>query len=525
MNCFILSACGSKKDTLSKDDKYRTFYEVFVYSFSDSDGDGIGDINGLINRLDYLNDGDDKSEADLGISGIWLMPIMPSTTYHKYDVVDYCAIDEEYGDMEDFDKLISECDKRNINLIIDLVMNHTSSKHPWFLAASEYLLSLDADEEADVNECPYVSYYNFSKGMKWGYYQLGDSDWYYEGGFWSEMPDLNLENELVRVEFEKIAKFWLDKGVSGFRLDAVKEFVKDDTERNVEILSWFNSYVKGVNPDAYIVGEAWTSQPEYAKYYASGIDSLFDFAFAGNEGYVCKFANKTYNARDLGDYLERENARFYEQNELYVNAPFYSNHDMDRAAEYYDGDNRLSQTKMALALNLTMSGNAFLYYGDELGMLGSGKDENKRLAMRWGLEASDLCKGPMEADQIIEQIYEPLDRQILDSNSIYNWTKSVIKIRNRHEAIRKGDSVELPNLSDANVVSILKTYGEHRRLVIYNFSEEEGIIDLTKEKLADGKELTASMISDCVSADNAEYRTEGNKIYLPAFSLMVLTID
>ena len=110
------------------DDNYRTWYEVFVYSFFDSDGDGIGDLNGLTEKLDYINDGDPATDTDLGCNGIWLMPVMPSTTYHKYDVTDYCDIDPEYGTMDDFKNLIAACHERGINVIIDLVMNHTSSQ-------------------------------------------------------------------------------------------------------------------------------------------------------------------------------------------------------------------------------------------------------------------------------------------------------------------------------------------------------------------------------------------------------------
>lgn len=121
------------------DDNYRTWYEVFVYSFFDSDGDGIGDLNGLTEKLDYINDGDPATDTDLGCNGIWLMPVMPSTTYHKYDVTDYCDIDPEYGTMDDFKNLIAACHERGINVIIDLVMNHTSSQHEWFKTAADYL--------------------------------------------------------------------------------------------------------------------------------------------------------------------------------------------------------------------------------------------------------------------------------------------------------------------------------------------------------------------------------------------------
>ena len=164
----FLTGCGNSNATNKEqakekeiplniiDDKYRNFYEIFVYSFCDSDGDGIGDFKGLIEKLDYINDGDDTTDDDLGMNGIWLMPIMPSTTYHKYDVIDYYDIDKEYGTMDDFKAFLQECDKRDIHVIIDLVINHTSSKHEWFIAATDYLKTLDANEEPDVTVCPYV---------------------------------------------------------------------------------------------------------------------------------------------------------------------------------------------------------------------------------------------------------------------------------------------------------------------------------------------------------------------------------
>ncbi|MDE6129671.1 MAG: glycosidase, partial [Lachnospiraceae bacterium] len=260
-----LGACGKKDDWRAKDvqvidDNYRTWYEIFVYSFCDSDGDQIGDLQGVISKLDYI--------ADLGFNGIWLMPIMPSDTYHKYDVKDYMSIDEAYGTMEDFDELAAECDKRGIKLIIDLVLNHTSSSHPWFVAACDYLKGLEEGEEASADECPYYEYYNFVKGdpSSNNWYQVGNTDYYYEGVFWSEMPDVNFECQALREEFEAIMKFWLDKGAGGFRLDAVKEFYSGATGRNVEVLTWVNDYVKSVKPDAYMVGEAWDGLSTYAQY-------------------------------------------------------------------------------------------------------------------------------------------------------------------------------------------------------------------------------------------------------------------
>lgn len=507
-------------------DKYRTFYEIFVYSYWDSDGDGIGDLNGITEKLDYLNDGDCATDSDLGITGIWLMPIMPSNTYHKYDVKDYMAIDPAYGTMEDFDKLIAECKERNINVILDLVMNHTSSAHPWFTEACDYLKSI-GDGEPDLEECPYVDYYHFNKGMKWGYSQVEGTDWYYEAGFWSEMPDLNLYNENVRAEFEEICRFWLDKGVAGFRLDAVKEFVSDDIEANVEILTWFNTMVKEISPDAYLVGEAWTSQTDYAKYYASGIDSLFDFSFADSSGNIYKLASGLYKANTYGGYIMRGDERYAAWSEQYINAPFYSNHDMDRSAGYYSGEWAQQQAKIAAALNMTMSGNAFLYYGDEIGMMGYGRDENKRLGMRWTAdkEAEGMCDGPADADKDITQTYAALDEQMEDEGSLYTYYKNLIRLRNQFPSIRKGSTVQLDELSDNEVCALLKSYEEEQVVLLYNISNQVKTVDLGTAALADGTALNAKMLEATLASGDTPVSVEGQILTLPEYSVTVLLVS
>ena len=172
--CQLLSGCGKTTETVREpDDAYRCYYEIFVGSFCDSDGDKCGDLSGITEKLDYIE--------DMGFTGIWLTPIMPSPTYHKYDVTDYYGIDPSFGTMEDFETLLKECHKRNIRLIMDLVFNHTSSSHPWFLEACDYLEQL-GEKEPDENECKYVNYYNFAKDQAQtpNWYQIGSSDWYYE---------------------------------------------------------------------------------------------------------------------------------------------------------------------------------------------------------------------------------------------------------------------------------------------------------------------------------------------------------
>ena len=197
----------------SPNDNYRTWYEIFVYSFCDSNGDGIGDLNGVRSKLDYLQ--------ELGITGIWLMPIHPSTTYHKYNVTDYYAIDPAYGTMADFDALLSECADRGIRIILDLVVNHTGSEHSWFKTAVSYLQSLPAGTEPDPEQCKYLDYYHFTKEQRTTNRPVNGTAWYYEGVFDYTMPDLNWESTAVREEVKAIMEFWLSKGVAGFRVALV----------------------------------------------------------------------------------------------------------------------------------------------------------------------------------------------------------------------------------------------------------------------------------------------------------------
>lgn len=209
-------------------DKYRNYYEIFVNSFCDSNGDETGDLQGIISQLDYLNDGDPNSGDDLGVDAIWLTPIMPSKSYHKYDVEDYYNIDPDFGTLDDFDKLIEECHKRDINVILDLVLNHASSKNPLFTKAVEEVADNKLDGNAEYFEIHSASYFDSDTQT----ISLGNG-YACEANFSQEMPEWNLNSKKTREEFTKIAKFWLDRGVDGFRLDACKYFTnKELTEQN-----------------------------------------------------------------------------------------------------------------------------------------------------------------------------------------------------------------------------------------------------------------------------------------------------
>ncbi len=525
----VFAGTGKEKEKEPEiiDDKYRTYYEVFLYSFSDSNGDGIGDIRGLIDKLDYINDGDDTTDTDLGCNGIWLMPVMPSTTYHKYDVTDYEDIDAEYGDLDDFKELVTECHKRGIRLIIDLVMNHTSSKHPWFEAACDYIEGLGGAEPSEA-ECPYFGYYNFTREPKGDvYYEVGDTGWYYEAQFWSEMPDLNLENQAVRDEFDGITSFWMDLGVDGFRLDAAGEYETGQTTKNIEILSWFHSMVEEKNADAYIVAEVWQDLDTYAKYYESGIDSCFDFAFANADGIIADSLKKTagYNASSYGNAAANVQKKLAAYNADYIDAPFYTNHDMARSAGYYSGDYSENMTKISGAMNLFMSGNAFLYYGEELGMKGSGKDENKRAPMYWsdagdGKTAEGMCHGP-EGMDAIKMKYGSLEEQKDDPDSVYNFYRAVIKLRNAYPEIARGQVAFLKDLSDENVCVLKKIWNDRELVIAFNLSEQAETVDLSDVTL-NGREGTKMSLGGALTTTDEEIGFSGGTLSLPAYSVAIL---
>ncbi len=505
--------CGNREPELNiVDDKYRNFYEIFVYSYCDSDGDGIGDIQGLISKLDYLNDGDNSTDTDLGINGIWLMPIAQSTTYHKYDVVDYTSIDSEYGTMEDFQQFIEECHARGINVIIDLVINHSSSQNMWFQEACNYIIGLNG-KEPSVEECKYFDYYNFTQEKDSGvYYPVGDSGWYYEAQFGSEMPDINLESELVRAEFAEITQFWFDKGVDGFRLDAVGEYYSGNTTRSVDALSWFVDMVKSQKEDVYLVGEAWDVQTVYSQFYASGIDSMFNFDFSQQSGTIANAIKKTSacDASVFGRKVEKLQENFGQYNENYIDAPFYTNHDTGRSAGYYAGEFGPAQTKMAIAMNQFMSGASFIYYGEELGMKGAGRDENKRAPMQWSSDtaAEGMCNGPAAMEEVTMK-YGSLEEQQSDPLSIYNYTKQVLRYKNMYPEIARGSVDFIEEISTADICVFKKQWQEESILIIYNISENENIVDVTDISLGDSElEICGSLLTTYVGESAETESTE-----------------
>ena len=517
IGCF--GACGKEdagwraKKVQVIDDNYRTWYEIFVYSFYDSDGDGIGDLQGVISKLDYIE--------EMGFNGIWLMPVMPSPTYHKYDVKDYYAIDPEYGTMEDMDELIAECEKRGIKLILDLVLNHTSSKHPWFIQACDYLKGLKEGGEPSVEDCPYYGYYHFKAGTpnSGSWYRVGTTEYYYEGSFVSDMPDMNLENKALRAEIEAIMKFWLEKGIGGFRLDAAKEFYSGTPDKNIEVLRWVNDYAKSITPDAYLVAEVWDLLNVYSQYYASGIDSVFNFAFADAKGRITKTLTYQGDANNAQAYVKallnsQEAIRSYREDA--IDAPFFANHDLGRAAGYMRYDER--KVKMAATLNVLMSGSAFVYYGEEIGMTGSGRDENKRAPMFWSAEskAEGMTNGPKDRE-VQENRFASFAEQQKDPNSILNFYKDTILLRNQNPEIARGTVAQLEEITDGDIAAISKTWNDSTIYLLYNLSETE-----QKQVVLPMEQYGYKEIAGYLSVDGGEVTLENGTITMPAYSVVVL---
>ncbi len=429
------------------DDSYRNYYEIFVYSFYDSDGDGYGDLNGVIKKLDYV--------ADMGYTGIWCMPVHPSPTYHKYDITDYYDIDPKYGTLDDMKKLIKEAHARNIDIILDLVVNHTSSMHPWFR---------EACSEIAKNGEPsgkYKDYFNFQKKYDSGYSQVGSTEWYYEARFWSGMPDLNLDSQVVRDEIRNIMKYWFDLGVDGFRLDACTSYYTGSVDKNVEFLNWLSTTAHELKQDCFLVGEAWeNADPLIRRYYDSGLDSFFIFTAATGEGSIVT-GPLSFSARSCGLKFNDLLLKLQSTYDIGIPSMFLGNHDTARAANFLR-KSMPERVKMAEGILAMMPGALFTYYGEEIGMLGMGEDPNKRIAMLWeNLDSEGYCTKSPEGVKVDADSYyfESVAGQQADEASILNYYKKAMKLRNLYpEIARRRDDVQngLAGVTAGEQVSVMK---------------------------------------------------------------------
>ncbi len=413
------------------------FYQIFPRSFKDSTGDGIGDFQGIIQMLDYLNDGDPTTQDDLGIGGIWLTPINPSPSYHGYDVTDYYAINPDFGTMEDFKELLAEAEKRGIKIIIDLVINHSSIQHPWFIAAQ--------DPESEYHDWYIWSERDPQVPGPWGqnaWHYNRQNRLYYYGIFWEGMPDLNYHNPAITDEMMDITRFWLEEvGVHGFRVDAARylfidSFSQQDTKETIQWYEDWREVYKAINPYAFTVGEVWTDLSVIAR-YKDGMDSLFMFDLAEDIKNRVFAPNPERITRSYLDTLF-----FFPEGQF---STFLSNHDQQRVMTFLNND--LEKMKTAAFIYLTGPGAPFIYYGEEIGMTGDKPDERLRTPMQWSGEPNAGFSNAFPW-QPANRNYDEINVQDQedDPGSLLNHYRILVHIRNQNSALRTG--AYLPFTSD-----------------------------------------------------------------------------
>lgn len=465
-------------------------YEIFVRSFFDSDGDGIGDFRGLTQKLDYINDGDARSQRDLGARCVWLMPIHPSPSYHGYDATDYYRVNPQYGTNDDFRRFVAEAHRRGMRVLIDMVLNHASSEHPYF-------------KDALLNPTsPYRDWWRFSprpqgKGP-WGneaWHKNPYRDEYYYGVFWHGMPDLNYAHAPVREEARKVATFWLrEMGVDGFRLDAIPYLIEENgklagTPATHAFFREYGAHVRATAPESYTVGEVWDSVGAMIPYYPDQLDSHFGFELSS----AMIHAVRTGSARKLFDGFLRLQAMLPPERWSH----FLRNHDQTRTATELRG--HVGRQKLAATLLLTLPGLPFVYYGEEIGMTGDKPDPRLRTPMHWSSgRAAGFTTGvpwePLQPDSATITVASQDD----DPSSLLNHFRRLIHLRAASSALATGRLIPLQS-SDSSIAAYLRRDGDSAMLVMANLSEEakSGVMVFsTDSALAGGRFRLAPRFGD-----------------------------
>lgn len=484
---FISISCKSKNiDSSNGWHNDAIIYHLWIKSFADSnDNDKIGDFNGIIEKLDYLNDGDPKTGNDLGINTIWLSPFFepglkstdPDVNMHGYDPVNYYKINSIFGDEILLKKLINEAHKRGIKLIYDFMPNHCSTKHKWFLDSMQdkdkrdwFVWNDDPSDEGWINAWGY--------GGTWkDVWKKANKSYYYSAFRVSSLADLNLKNSDVVDEMNNVLKFWLDKGFDGVRVDAVRYLIEDgplktaDRPDSHEILKEMRKIVDSYKVPKVMILEAWTDKLSKMKeYYGNGKDEAhmcLDFDFA-------KAVPQTVSGIDslkVNDLLVHQQKEFPQG---YKSASFLSNHDnvVSRPFSLYFKDTK--KCILAAALNILGPGSPVIYYGNEIGMSGeSGNDENLRTFFNWKMLESQKSK----------------------PDSIYNWYRYLIMARNKYIALRRGAYIPVES-SEFNVQAFVRSYKDENILVVINPGNSKKGIVLDFENIKVSGKTISTILGD-----------------------------
>lgn len=499
------------------DDKVDNYYEIFVSSFVDSNSDGIGDLKGIESKIPYLK--------DIGYTGIWLTPIFSSPSYHKYDTLDYFKVDPSFGTVEDLKSLVKVAHDNGMKIILDGVFNHSSLYSKWFenacLAHRKKLLG----EELTDEEENYDSLYIFIDDEKdllgtRRYSKAGANSFYYECNFSTDMPEYNFESEFLFEKIKTIIDYYMDDeiGIDGFRLDAVIYYEYMDTEKNITYLNRIADMIHAHN--GYVVAEAWVGEEKIEQYYTSRIDSFFYFPGQGSDGFINNSLG--FNGTNKKKYLDGQEKMINIAKEN-IPAPFLDNHDTPRL-------NRAGSkkaTKFLLGLRDMCTGNTFNYYGDEIGMSSSNKPSNSdysdtsyRTHYYWDDDTHNgECYDP-EHSAKQNEVYGDSKTQIADKNSILNYEKKALMLRNAFKSIARGkisidkSDIEMNDSEDTLLLAFNKTYDDEEIKIIFNFSSLESYTyDMNDYKLL-----------SILRGDEEEKETINDKqITIPSYSIVLLT--
>lgn len=520
--CLSLGLGGCQSETSSSKEyaplkeetnNHRNFYEIYVGAFADSNGDGIGDLQGVIDKLDYI--------ADLGFDGLWMMPIFDSPSYHKYDAADYFKIDPDYGTEEDLKELVSKAHEKGIKVILDLAVNHSSPTNVWFKTACAAYGNLHQGSTKDLDllegmtedeKEEWADLYSFSLtqvNTKW--YQPAGYNFYYEGNFSSSMPEFNFDSPLAQRFFKEIIQYWMSPehgDVDGYRLDAVSYYYNNQTDKNAQALDVLEGYGKEVDPNCYFVGECFQSGDIITQYYEkSDIDSFFWFpASSGStDNFIIRSLSYGGTATDYYYDGQVEMLKAAGDN---IPAPFIDNHDISRSVS-----STLATAKFQMGLLLTLSGNPFVYYGDEcgIGQTNFGNDESKRTHMPWGDEYD--CNDPANAAEAAMN-FGTVNSQLADESSLVNYVKEANRLRNLYPAMGWGEVTGQENAYDntvAGIMAIDKELDGQKVRIVYNY-DSKGEHDYTARS---GEKLVGSLVSQ------DEVKQKGDSFTIPAYSIAV----
>ena len=547
--CLAASIAGAQKAVNSVDAKdapwwkHAVFYEIYPRSFADSNNDGVGDLKGITSKLDYLK--------DLGVDAIWITPCFPSPQVDfGYDVSDYENIDPMYGTLADFDVLVSEAGKRNIRIVLDLVVNHTSDQHQWFLDSKSSRTSAHRDwyiwRDGKGPGQPPNNWVSTFGGSAWKF-DAATNQYYYHF-FYPEQPDLNWRNPAVKDAMFDVTRWWYKRGVAGFRLDAVDTLFEDPNLQDNPIKlpgvnafgdpiedNRFNTKLPEVHDvlrglrkvadesNAVLIGETWTADiPELNQYYGEGNNELqlpMDFLFM------------TVDKLSPAEFRQQIAAV-----DAAAGWPTFvlSNHDRARAYDRYgDGEHNDQIAKLMAALYLTLRGTPIMYYGEEIGMKTTpptrqedvrdpigrrgwpkekGRD-GERTPMQWDSSANaGFTEGtpwlPVPPTYLTHNVAE----ESKDPNSVLEFYKSVLRLRHTNAALIEG-SYKAINETDTNVLSYLRVYRQHGVVVALNMSNatQKVSLELKGNGFSRVKKLLASEKSSVM----------GNKVSLDPYGVFI----